>query len=157
MEERVEYLQHQMQETQDTLQGLLHACQLPAGVMDTGKPATKHARCHPDELSLVASETWDEGEDPPRMDLEDLLDSELDEDTSQASEPASLDPSDRAVISRAAERAQMPVSAVPTTSVFDRGSLNVRNQKDYQSFLILWRSYSPLGRHLALLLYPRSS
>lgn len=36
--------------------------------------------------------------------------SELDKDTSHASDPASLDPSDKAVISRAAERAQVPVS-----------------------------------------------
>lgn len=71
---------------------------------------------------MIASETWDEGEDPPRRDPEDLSDCELDEDMSQASDPAPLDPSDRAVISRAAEKAQVPFSAAPVTSVFDRCS-----------------------------------
>lgn len=48
-------------------------------------------------------------------------DFELDKDASQASDPAPLDPSDKAMICRTTERAQVPVSAVPMTSVFDRG------------------------------------
>lgn len=44
----------------------------------------------------------------PVMETEDLSDSELDKDASQASDPAPLDPSDKAMICRGTERAQVP-------------------------------------------------
>lgn len=43
---------------------------------------------------------WDEGDDPSKRGLSY---SELDKDSSHASDPASLDSSDKAVISRAVE------------------------------------------------------
>jgi len=66
----------------------------------------------------------DMGFDNPKSDLKDPTDSEFSEGTSQASEPLPLDPSDKVVIARAAERAKWSFLAFASvTSVYDRGPL----------------------------------
>lgn len=79
-------------------------------------------RRHPDEVSVEASGTF-MMEELETSEAEDASESELGDVASVRSDRAPLDPSDRAVISRAATRANL-VSQVASasTSVFERGS-----------------------------------
>ncbi|CAL8333160.1 unnamed protein product [Merluccius merluccius] len=109
----VECLRRQLEEVQGALHGLLEGQEQARGPAGLSKPAARRRRLCPDELSLVASGILG-SQDSRTPDLEDPEDhgdcSELDfsKDTSQSSEPAPLDPSDGAVIARAAERAKFP-------------------------------------------------
>lgn len=118
----VDHLQRQMQGMQETLNNLLQAQQWPVGPPGPGELVQKQPCRHPDEISVIASGVFGrEGNSMP-SDQEDISDSEMDY-SSQASDPAPLDPSDKAVIARAAERANLASQPASTsTSVFDRGS-----------------------------------
>ncbi|XP_058637773.1 uncharacterized protein LOC131543952 [Onychostoma macrolepis] len=118
----VDHLQRQMQGMQETLNNLLQAQQWPVGPPGPGELVQKQPCRHPDEISVIASGVFGrEGNSMP-SDQEDISDSEMDY-SSQASDPVPLDPSDKAVIARAAERANLASQPASTsTSVFDRGS-----------------------------------
>ena len=101
---------------QDTLQGLLQGPDQPDGFPEGPGRAAKRP-CHPDELSLAVSGALEARESPQSSDLE----SDLGHEASRTSESAPLDPSVRAIVARAAERARLQPSAPPPPpSVFDR-------------------------------------
>ena len=105
---------------QDTLQGLLQGPYQPDGFPEGPGRAAKRP-CHPDELSLAVSGALEARESPQSSDLEELLESDLGDEASRTSESAPLDPSVRAIVARAAERARLQPSAPPPPpSVFER-------------------------------------
>ncbi|RXN22409.1 lumican-like protein [Labeo rohita] len=74
------------------------------------------------QRQMQASGVFGRDENAGPSDPEDISESEMGDSASETSETTSLDPSDKAVISRAAERAKLPFQATSTsTSVFDRG------------------------------------
>ncbi|RXN15852.1 hypothetical protein ROHU_000330 [Labeo rohita] len=116
------HLQRQMQGMQETVNTLLEAQQWTAEPQDLELPLLKRSCRHPDELSVTASGVFGRDENAGPSDPEDISESEMGDSASETSETTSLDPSDKAVISRAAERAKLPFQATSTsTSVFDRG------------------------------------
>ncbi|RXN22460.1 Glycosyltransferase LARGE1 [Labeo rohita] len=116
------HLQKQMQGMQETLNTLLEAQQWTAEPQDLELPLLRRSCRHPDELSVTASGVFGRDENDGPSDPEDISESEMGDSASETSETTSLDPSDKAVISRAAERAKLPFQATSTsTSVFDRG------------------------------------
>ena len=105
---------HQLQQqVQDILQGLLQGQDQPAGFPEGPGRAVKRP-CHPDELSLAVSGALEARESPQSSDLEELLEPHLGDKASRTSESIPLDPSVRAIVARAAERARAP------PSVFDK-------------------------------------
>ena len=119
-------LQQQVQSMQNTLQELMHA-QRPVGLHPMTRPAPGVWDKDPDVLSIAASDSLEGLHDPQsEEDVQSL--SDLGDASSQASEPELMDPSDRAVIARAAARAQLVCQApLPAASVFDRGSRRCRS------------------------------
>ncbi len=112
-------LQKQMHSMQETLNNLLEAQQLAVEPQDLGLPLSKRPCSHPDELSVAASGVFGRDNNYVPSEQEDISESETGD---SASEAIALDPSDKAVISRAAECAKLPSQAAATsTSVFDRG------------------------------------
>ncbi|KAL0151074.1 hypothetical protein M9458_053587, partial [Cirrhinus mrigala] len=97
------HLQKQMQGMQETLNTLLEAQQWTAEPQDLELPLLKRSCRHPDELSVTASGVFGRDENAGPSDPEDISESEMGDSASETSETTSLDPSDKAVISRAAE------------------------------------------------------
>ncbi|KAK9981750.1 hypothetical protein ABG768_001274 [Culter alburnus] len=119
----VDHLQRQMQGMQETLDNLLQAQQRPLGPLGPGELTHGQPCRHPDELSVIASGVFGREDNAMPSDQEDFSDSEMGDDSSQSSDPVPLDPSDKAVIARAAQRANLtPQAASTSSSVFDRGS-----------------------------------
>ncbi len=117
-------LQKQMQGMQETLNTLLEAQQLAVEPQDLGLPLSRRPCRHPDELSVAASGVFGRDDNYVPTEQEDISESETGDSASEASEAIALDPSDKAVISRAAQRAKLPSQGASTsTSVFDRGPL----------------------------------
>ncbi len=107
---------------QETLNTLLEAHQLAVEPQEFGLPLSKRPCRHSYELSVAASEVFERDNNYMPSEQEDISKSETGGSASEVSEAFVLDPSDKAVISRAAERAKMPSQAASTsTSVFDRG------------------------------------
>ncbi len=76
----------------------------------------------PDELSVAASGVFIRDENAVHSEPVDSSESETGDSASEASESIALDPSDKAVIYRAADRAKLPSQAASTsTSAFDSG------------------------------------
>ena len=122
-EEELGQLQRQVLSMHTTLQELVQA-QRPSGLR-TASAAPGVWDRDPDELSIAASDSL-EGLHSPQSEAGSP--SDVGETSSQASEPEQLDPSDRAVIVRAAARAQLAWPAPPqAASVFDRGSQRRRS------------------------------
>ncbi len=115
-------LQKQMQGMRETLNTLLEAQQLAVKPQDLGLPLSKRPCRHPGELSVAASGVFGRDDNYVPTEQEDISESETGDSASEASEAIALDPSDKAVISRAAQRAKLPSQGASTsTSVFDRG------------------------------------
>ncbi|XP_053195327.1 LOW QUALITY PROTEIN: uncharacterized protein LOC128379724 [Scomber japonicus] len=110
-EAEIEQLQLQVEAMQNTLQGLVHA-QRPAGLPGMGRPPPDVWDKDPYVLSIAASDSLEGLHDPQfEEDVQSL--SDLGDGSSQASEPEPMDPSDRAVITRVAARAQLVCQAPP--------------------------------------------
>ncbi len=105
---------------QETLNTLLEAHQLAVEPQEFGLPLSKRPCRHSYELSVAASEVFERDNNYMPSEQEDISESETGGSASEVSEAIALDPSDKAVISRAAERAKLP-SQTASTSVFDRG------------------------------------
>ncbi len=144
-------LQKQMQSIQETLNNLLEAQQLAVEPQDLGLPLSKRPCSHPDEFSVAASGVFGRDNNYVPSEQEDISESETGD---SASEAIALDPSDKAVISRAAERAKLPSQAASTsTSVFDRGHQHRKSEglpilPDFMSEL--QSSWKPLVLHHSL-------
>ncbi|KAI7790379.1 hypothetical protein IRJ41_013994 [Triplophysa rosa] len=118
----LDHLQTQMRGMQETIKSLVEAQQGAAEPRGLGLPKPKWPCRHPDDISVIASGRFGRDERPEHSETDDISDSDMGEYASQASDAMALDPSDRAVIARAAVRAKLPPQAATTsTSVFDRG------------------------------------
>ncbi len=143
-------LQKQMQGMQETLNTLFEAQQWAAEPQDLGLPLSKRPSRHPDELSVAASGVFGRDENDVPSEQEDISESEMGDSASEAYEAIALDPSDKAVVSRAAEHAKLPSQAASTSPQCLIEALSVVNQRGCQYFLILYRSCSLPGRPLVL-------